>query len=316
MCPYHAWSYDLDGAVRTVFDREVFPADLELPTRIPSVQVDTWAGLVFVCLDPDAAPLRDYLGVVPDHLACYPLERFALVDDQTVEWACNWKVAMDAFHESYHTLGTHPQMLSYVADTNVTIDCYELHSRFHMPWGAPAPRISNRGQPNGTQAELFAAYGFDVTDFDGTADDAYLAFQDRKRDHLAANGYPVERLEPYQFSDVYSYTIFPNVQVALSAERCLLTRHRPDPTDPQRMLFDAQSFAWVPDDQPWPDQPERRVGQGADFPLSPDFLMQDAGNAPAVQAGMRSRGFAGSQLGDLELRIRHFHSTLDRYMEG
>ena len=133
VCPYHAWSYALDGAVRTVFDREVFPADLELPKRIPPVLVDSWGGLVFVCLDPDAGPLREYLGVVPDHLACYPLDRFALVDDQTVRWDCNWRVAMDAFHESYHTLATHPQMLKYVADTNVTIDCYGMWNREWMP---------------------------------------------------------------------------------------------------------------------------------------------------------------------------------------
>lgn len=315
VCPYHAWSYRLDGSVRAVFDRiEVFPDDVELPTFIPPVRVDVWAGLVFVCMDPDAPPLREYLGVVAEHLASYPLDRFALVDDQTVQWDCNWKVAMDAFHESYHTLGTHPQMMDYVADTNVTIDCYDRHTRFHMPWGAPAPRVRDRDRPNATQAAAFAAYGFDVATFEGTADDAYLAFQHHKRAALAARGYPVAQLEPRQFSDVFSYTLFPNVQIAFSAERCLLTRHRPDPTDPQRMLFDAQSFSWVGDDEPWPVHPEPKVGAGPDFPLAPDFLMQDARNAPAVQAGMRSAGFAGSQLGDLELRIRHFHSVLDRYM--
>jgi hypothetical protein len=314
VCPYHAWSYRLDGSVRSVLDREVFPADMALPTRIPDVRVDTWGPLVFVCMDQDTPPLHDYLGVVPGHLSCYPLDRFALTDDQTVEWSCNWKVAMDAFHESYHTLGTHPQMMEYVADTNVTIDCYDRHTRFHMPWGAPAPRIRDRATPNATQATLFAAYGFDVTGFDGTADDAYRAFQRHKRDALGARGYPIDQLDDYQFSDVFSYTLFPNIQFAMSAERCLLTRHRPDPRDPQRMRFDAQSFAWVGPDEAWPELPAPKVGAGADFPLAPDFLMQDAVNAPAVQAGMRSRGFKGTQLGDLELRIRHFHATLDAYM--
>ena len=314
VCPYHAWSYRLDGTVQRVFDREVFPAEMELPTFIPSVRVDVWGGLVWICFDPDATSLMDYLGVVPEHLACYGLERFALVDSQSVRWDCNWKVAMDAFHESYHTLGTHPQMMSYVADTNVQIDCYERHSRFHMPWGAPAPRITERDRPNAKQAEVFAGYGFDITTFAGTADEAYLEFQHRKQVWMAERGYPVDALDLFQFSDVMSYTIFPNVQIAVSAERCLLTRHRPDPTDATRMFFDAQSFAQVPPGDPWPDVPETRVGEGPDVALVPDFLQQDARNAPRIQSGMASKGFRGAVLGDLELRIRHFHATLDRYM--
>jgi hypothetical protein len=43
-------------------------------------------------------------------------------------------------------------------------------------------------------------------------------------------------------------------------------------------------------------------------------VAQDAANAPAIQRGLASKGFRGSMLGALELRIRHFHSVLDDYM--
>ena len=224
--------------------------------------------------------------MIPEHLSCYPLERYAIVDDQSVRWDCNWKIAMDAFHESYHTLGTHPQMMEYVADTNVQIDCYGRHSRFLMPWGAPAPRVKARSTPNKSQAEYFAAYGFDVSTFEGTADDAYLEFQRRKRDWMLERGYELDDLDLAQFSDVCSYTVFPNVQIALAADRCLLTRHRPDPRDPTKMIFDAQSFAHVPPGEPWPERPATRAGRGARLRLRPRLR----------RAGRRQR--AGDPAGD------------------
>ncbi len=316
-CKYHAWTYRLNGSLRTVLDPEVFSQGLDLDSLgLPDVRVDTWGGLVWICFDPTTEALRDYLGVVPDHLACYALENYALTEDQSVRWDCNWKVAADAFHESYHTLATHPQMMPYVADVNVQIDCYDRHSRFLMPWGAPAPRVRQRQRPNPTQVGLFAQYGFDAASFEGSADEAYLEFQRRKRAWMSERGYPVDDLDLEQFSDVYHYTIFPNVQIGFSPDRLLITRHRPDPANVQRMIFDAQSFQHVPPREPWPERPETKYGAGSDFPLQPDFLQQDATNAPAVQAGLASSGFRGSTLGDLELRIRHFHSVLDDYMEG
>jgi phenylpropionate dioxygenase-like ring-hydroxylating dioxygenase large terminal subunit len=316
-CKYHAWTYRLDGSLRTVLDPEVFSPPLELEAHgLPDVRVDTWGGLVWICFDHDAVPLQEYLEVIPEHLVAYPLEEFAILDDQSVHWDCNWKVAADAFHESYHTLATHPQMMAYVADINVEIDTYGRHSRFLMPWGAPAPRVRQRERPNETQVALFAPYDFDASSFEGTADEAYLEFQRRKRQWMLERGFSVEDLELSQFSDVYHYTIFPNVQIGFSPDRLLITRHRPDPHDPGRMYFDAQSFSHVEPGQPWPERPETKTGDGKDFPLKPDFLQQDAQNAPAIQAGLNSDGFRGSLLGDLERRIRHFHTVLDDYMEG
>jgi hypothetical protein len=66
----------------------------------------------------------------------------------------------------------------------------------------------------------------------------------------------------------------------------------------------------------WPERPATRTGAGLDFAYAPDFVAQDAVNAPAIQRGMASKGFRGSVLGDLELRIRHFHHVLDGYMEA
>ena len=92
-CGYHAWTYRLDGSLRTVHEPQLFPADLDVcALGLRAIRVDTWGGFVFVCLDPDAVPLDDYLEDVPSLLGGFPLHDYALVREQTIEWACNWKV--------------------------------------------------------------------------------------------------------------------------------------------------------------------------------------------------------------------------------
>ena len=85
------------------------PADLDRSALgLKAVRVEEWGGLVWICLDPETEPLLSYLAPLPEHLACYHLDTFAIVVDQSVAWDCNWKVAVDAFHETYHNLATPP----------------------------------------------------------------------------------------------------------------------------------------------------------------------------------------------------------------
>ena len=219
---------------------------------------------------------------------------------------------MDAFHESYHNVATHPQMTAYVADVNVDIECYGRHSRFLMPMLAPSPRVRDRSRPNAAQIKVLA--GFGVRDFDGTADEAQVEIQRAKRDAMQRRGCAVEKLELAQFTDISQYTLFPNVQLGVIADEILITRHRPHPHDPERMLFDVQELIHVAPGEPWPERPTRIVGAGVDFAVQPPFLRQDAAQVVAVQAGLRSFGFEGSVLGDLEQRIAHFHAVLDRHL--
>ncbi len=109
VCPYHLWNYDLTGKLRGLPDREDFPQGVPDDTRMPALRVETWGGWVFVNMDPEAESLAEHLGVVADHLAPYDFARnYALAEDYTFEWACNWKVGVDAFNEVYHVQGIHP----------------------------------------------------------------------------------------------------------------------------------------------------------------------------------------------------------------
>jgi choline monooxygenase len=124
-CPYHAWTYDLDGCLKAAprsegeegFHKEDFPL---LPMR-----VDTWGPWVFVNADPDARPLATYLGELPQIIARSGLDLSQLKFRQREEWQAdaNWKVMIENYLECYHCPVQHPGFSSVV---DVDEDAYQL----------------------------------------------------------------------------------------------------------------------------------------------------------------------------------------------
>ena len=71
----------------------------------------TWGGWVFVNMDPLAEPLLEYLDPIPSRLEGFKLEDMRIAWYKSVVLPANWKTAIDAFIESWHVPGTHPQLL-------------------------------------------------------------------------------------------------------------------------------------------------------------------------------------------------------------
>ena len=113
VCPFHGWTYGLDGALKWMPGGWDFPHVDQASVRLPQVRVDTWGGFVFVNIDGNAPPLLDYLGVVPDHFRASQYEDRHKVLHLTKIIPANWKVAFAAFAESYHIPFTHPQFCQY-----------------------------------------------------------------------------------------------------------------------------------------------------------------------------------------------------------
>ena len=125
-CPYHAWTYDLDGSLRAAprSDREpgFDPADFGL---LP-VRVDAWGPLVFVNPDADASSLRDVLGDLPRDVADHGLEPAALEyrgrsREQVLD--ANWKIVVENFLECYHCPTVHKSFSKLI---DVDPDAYAL----------------------------------------------------------------------------------------------------------------------------------------------------------------------------------------------
>jgi hypothetical protein len=98
----------LDDRLVAVPDERDFPCLDKSQRGLMEARCETWAGLIFVNLDRDAVPLREYLGGLPDELACVGMEKLRTVHYRSYLIDCNWKAAADAFMEVYHINTIHP----------------------------------------------------------------------------------------------------------------------------------------------------------------------------------------------------------------
>jgi phenylpropionate dioxygenase-like ring-hydroxylating dioxygenase large terminal subunit len=124
-CPYHAWTYDLDGRLRKAprsEEEQDFPQD-EL--GLVPVAVDTWGPFVFANTGPEPEPLVRALGSLPAQVAELGLEVDSLVHHSRwqAEIAANWKIVSENFLECYHCQVAHPAF-SELVDTSP--DAYVL----------------------------------------------------------------------------------------------------------------------------------------------------------------------------------------------
>lgn len=107
-CPYHGWTYRLDGRLEHVPGASEFrKGDLRSRDLLP-VRVDAFAGFVWLCFDEAAPPLREYLGDAGERLAPFRLEEMRPIYRRTSEHPCNWKAILDNNGERYHVSSLHP----------------------------------------------------------------------------------------------------------------------------------------------------------------------------------------------------------------
>lgn len=124
-CPYHAWTYNLDGTLRRAPRSEREPGfDPEGLSLLP-VSVGTWGPFVFVNGDRDAEPLASVLAELPSIVAESGLDLNAVRFHSHHEWpiAANWKIVMENYLECYHCSTAHPGFSKVI---DVSPDAYGL----------------------------------------------------------------------------------------------------------------------------------------------------------------------------------------------
>ena len=125
-CPYHSWTYDLEGTClgTPLFEGSDIPEDMEIVFDMGGVKgfdradyglmpvnVDRWGFLVFINLDPDAAPLAEHLGDLPQRCSGYRLEEWRLMRQKDYEIGANYKLIGENFMEYYHLPWVHPELV-------------------------------------------------------------------------------------------------------------------------------------------------------------------------------------------------------------
>ena len=111
-CPYHLWSFDVNGAMIGAPGMEEAEDFDKADWCLPRIRAEVWGGLVFVNLDPDAAPLAPQLAALEPLAAEYELDRLVW-KGEPLEYDCdwNWKLSVEAGSESYHHLALHRDIL-------------------------------------------------------------------------------------------------------------------------------------------------------------------------------------------------------------
>ena len=314
-CQYHHWEYNWDGSFKRIPDLDTFPQGAPPCRGLTELPCATWSGFVWFSLNPEVEPLEQYLAPVHAHLAPYHFEKMVLTRDITVEWHCNWKASVDAFNESYHVQAIHPQLMWYLHDLDIQIDCYERHNRYLIPFGSLSPRVRKPNTIPDPIKVIMKTAGMDPADYDDPIDNIRRDVQLWKRKHGASQGKDYSQLNDDQLTDDYHYLIFPNITLNTHADDLMLFRQRPHPTDPDRMFYDIWTLELLAEGAERPERAEHKHYLHGEKSIGL-VLDQDAANLPGVQAGMHSAGFPGLWIGAQELRIRHFHKVLEDYVYG
>jgi nitrite reductase/ring-hydroxylating ferredoxin subunit len=346
-CLFHGWQYNLDGSVARIFERQDWSGcsnfeDKDL--RLKEVRVDTWAGWVFVNMDPDAEPLAEYLAPVPQYLDPFEIGRMRYRWYLSVKVPCNWKTGLEAFNEAYHVMGTHPQMLPIYGDDITRSRTFGRHGNFYyppnpdFPVGAPSPRLGIPA-PKDLRPKLVEYYDmicvtlnaiFSDRDAEATrrlmteveptasAGEIMMKLLEFQREAAIAAGAGWPNISMQQlFEAGTDWHVFPNLIMLPYPDGAIAYRSLPDTSNPDMCIFEVYALQrYAPGAEP---ALERKYLHGADdwrnIKSVSLILQQDFDNMGEVQRGMKSRGFSGARTNPLqESAVSNFHRTICEYL--
>jgi phenylpropionate dioxygenase-like ring-hydroxylating dioxygenase large terminal subunit len=111
VCPYHRWTYGLDGRVKGAPLMHKARRFNRSRLRLPTLKAEEWQGWIFVNANPDAQSLQEPLEALSEKLAPYGLEEMKIATTLTFDSPWNWKIMVENFMESYHHIGAHYETL-------------------------------------------------------------------------------------------------------------------------------------------------------------------------------------------------------------
>lgn len=340
-CPYHSWTYGLDGALLAVakpdFDGSVedFVGD-KAGLGLLQVPVECFAGFIFLNPDPEASPLAECLGETMDLLAPYKCEEFTPVGlDVREVIGCNWKVVMDAFQEGYHIQGVHPELIPAMDESKERYAFFGDHSVATGPFGAA--NLENFGPEDQAVSirslpAVFPGVAEVLPRFEELLDacrdetgeirfpagtNGRTLLQRATRETLTAKGLDVSGLTDTQMSDNHFYLLFPNFFMTIRAGEATVIISEPHPGgDPNRCIWHVTGYMWLPPEQRAAARVEPQVipeGEHFTYFLA---LEQDWEMMQRQQEGLRNRSLREMALTRQEPRLAWFHSVLDSWLEG
>lgn len=337
-CPFHGFTWKNDGSLKNIPCRWDFEHLKDEKMHLPEAQVGRWGGYIFIREDAEGPSLEEYLAPMPEHFQRWRHEECA-----TAVWVgkvvpANWKVVMEAFMESWHTVITHPQLLPFTGDCNSLYNIYGDHVNLTVtPFGVMSPHLDPKGKAQQWIVDEFVKYngrssdnyegdgdsgGFDVKVPDGVSARAALGASLRETT-TRMFGHDVGFASDSEMMDAILYDVFPNFSPWAGFQPNIVYRWRPWP-DQDHTLMEVRILTRVPPGQPIPKAPpmkflttEQKWTEAAELGILGDVFEQDMGNLPYVQDGLKASKNGEVQLANYqEIQIRQFHNTLMKYVNG
>jgi phenylpropionate dioxygenase-like ring-hydroxylating dioxygenase large terminal subunit len=331
-CPYHAWEWKLDGSLKRIPSHWDFQS-LNLKTgALREVKLERWGGFIYINADPGSASLLEALGPVPEHFAGYKIEDRYTAAHFRKHVAANWKIAQEAFMESYHVVATHPEAVPYNGDSQTQYDI----------WAGPHGHVGRQITPSAIPSmhapadasPLAAAQAYAMIMKSWHYPEAELPALDPAQNLRAQIGDWHRQVQEQVYDknndttpdaimiDSLLYFIFPQSTLWLSESLPFTYQFSPHPTDPEKSFFNVRMLLPVAAGQPRPPsapvidvlEHETIAEKAPAFGFLAIVFDQDMANMPIVQAGMKSADPARhhSLLGTYqEMIIQHWTDVMD-----
>jgi phenylpropionate dioxygenase-like ring-hydroxylating dioxygenase large terminal subunit len=337
ICAYHGWRFNLDGENVNVPYQEDWNGALTADnTHLSEVKLDTWGGWIWINMDPNSESLQSYLDPIPAMLDPFQLQNMRFRWRKWGIFDCNWKVAMEAFNETYHVAVTHPEFnkfgqfrgwaraqgkhshIGYEVPKNV-----DENQAGKLRIGTGDARLSTaemqvytweKANTNTTQTMVDAALRLKDELPEGTPPGEVLVHwitQARKDDE--ARGVVWPSVDPSLVGKTgTAWQVFPNFQIGHAVNNMLCYSARPYGNDPDKCIFEGAVYELFP-------KGEEPKTEWVFSPATEEawcyVLSQDFGNMAAVQQGMKSLGFKGPRPNPyMERTTANLHLNLAKYM--
>lgn len=335
-CPFHAWEWNLDGSLKNIPSRWDFAGVKDEEYRLGEVKLDTWGGYIFINPDPNAVPLKEWLGPLPGFFALSPAEDRFTAFHLRKKVRANWKTVMEAFLEGYHVIETHTDSMPFTGDASTQYDVWDdgkSHiSRLITPLGIPSPHLGDSASVDVAANMTFAAFamampGITPPPFDPSSKlNARAQVAEWRRQMMgAALARDFSQNADSNFVDSVEYHVFPNFCPWYGEGLPLVYQFIPYGSNPDESIMDVRLTAPLPGGgapRP-PSAPIIHLDFDEPFNSAPEIGLlshifdQDMSNLPRVQRGMKAMpdSHRSITLGHYqEHRIAHFHEVLDKQL--
>jgi len=335
VCPFHGFAWNTDGSLRDIPCRWDFGHLSDERMKLPQASVARWGGYIFVRDKAEGPTIEEFLAPLPEFF-----QRWRHEDCETIAWVgkvvdANWKITMEAFMESYHAYMTHPQLLPFTGDANAAYHVLGKHVNVnYTPFGTISPHVAGTERPEQWIVEEFVKYNgrssdnydpekdqFNITVPEGESARHALGAAMRDSSERAFGG-DYSAVSESELLDALVFNVFPNFAPWGGFMPNIVYRWRPWP-DQDRCLMEVRVLARRQDGaEPRPPMTMHLLEDGQTWADAPELgalgavVDQDMENMELTHQGLKCSANGLVELGDYqEVRIRHFHQTLDTYLD-